>query len=184
VPEAKAAGFDSPLWEKACKLNDFRLSSIWNWGEPTPARAPTEVAVLHDGTTLYFRYTAHVTNGVPTRMPKGAADIWPVGDHGEIVLRTPRDTFLFAFDGSGNTYDARALDRRWNSEWRVQARAEGTRWEAIAAIPMAAIGFTPEGKGAGLSLLILRQAEVDGVQEESALNGGILGRSQYPMIME
>lgn len=185
VPAAQGAAFDSPHWEKALVLKDFRLPSNWNWGTPTPPKAPTEVSALQDGTNLYFRYTAAATAAGVNSMPKGSADTWPNGDHGEIYLQNKSGNYLFAFDGNSNAYDALNFDKRWTSDWRLQARKTDKGWEALAVIPLADLKFKPGDKDAALSLFILRHYDAGGVQEDSTLNGGILGqRAQYPIVME
>lgn len=186
IPNAAQAfgDFDSPLWQKALVLDNFRISAAWDWAARKSPRAATRVNVLRDAVRLCFRFAASGPAPLDL-MPSAKPDTWPLGDHGEIYLQNKSGAYLFAFDGNGNRYDALDFDRRWNSAWELKTRRTGAGWEATVAIPLADLKYKAGDESAALSLFIVRCHRAGATTEESTWNGGVLGqRERFKMIME
>ncbi len=135
--------FESVQWEKPEVLDEFKQTR--RYGDILEASQATTLRAAHDGTHLYLRFTASDTQIAKAKArPKDNAEVWPAGDHGEIWFSGPGiPATVFAFDCNGNAYDARGYDRDWNSGWRVVTQKTDDGWEAIAVIPLSALGLQP-----------------------------------------
>ena len=76
--------------------------------------------------------------------PVAGHERWPQGDHIEFWIFGGRDRYVFALNAAGAKYDAKNLDRRWESGWELKVRKNESGWEAVAVIPMSVFGFVPE----------------------------------------
>lgn len=169
--------FDATCWANAAMLDAFNIPAYIDWGAKKPAKQPTNIKVLRDESNLYFHCSA-VTAG-PNFMPASPPDTFPNGERCEIYLMNGKTTYLFAFDGNGNIYDAKDLDRRWNSKWRVRARKNKDSWQAVIAIPLSDIDFQTAAKDRQrLAIDIIRVYDDGHIREESTLNGDLRGRKR------
>ena len=135
--------FDSLQWEKPMPSDDFKLTTRTTGAAETPQR--TEIKAAHDGRSLYLKFTA---SGRPptasgTAASAGNREVWPSGDRMEFWLFQGRESRVFAFNARGDHYDARNLDRSWDSGWKLQTRQTKTGWEAVVTLPLAALKLTP-----------------------------------------
>lgn len=153
----EAWNFQSPLWEKAAKVDGFAVPAQGG-AKPAPASQATEVRLAHDGTNLYVRYTAFDTEMAKVKAGEldEFADVFPQGDHGEIWAGG--DMTVLAFDPNGNKYDAQHFDRGYFSGFLVKSRKLADRWETILVIPLKAILY--RGKVASkVSLAFVRHLD-------------------------
>lgn len=173
--------FDSSQWDLAMVFENFRKQRYWDWGAMQPAKTATQLSLLHDANNLYVRIVAQNSPvGNTLIMSKNTDDVerWPKPDHVEFYLVNKAGSYLFAVDGNGNQYDALNFDRRWNSGWRVKSRITEQGWETMAAIPLAALKYTKGASDDGLSIVIIRQAVSDKMNELTSLNGDVLGQRE------
>lgn len=181
--EAKliASDFESPLWDQALVFEDFRRMRHWDWGAMRAAAAGTQVSLVHDGVNLHVRTIAQKpAEGTLAVMAKssGTKEQWPSADHVELMLQTKVDSQLFAYDANGNQYDALNLDRRWNSGWQLKSRRTEKGWESLMMIPLSALRYDKDNAGEELTIVIIRQAVSEKMNEESSLNGDIPGQRE------
>ena len=178
--------FDAPDWERAGPIDDFKLPR--HWQQPTAATHKTEVRMLHDGTHLYFRIVAAdpaVNKAVAA--PAAAHERFPLGDHAEVYLSNKAGKYFFAMDINGNKYDSKNWDRHWNSHWTVATRKTGAGWEAVAAIPLADLGFDPGNKETSLSAVFARIFDHGAEKPEENTYKGVVLHGQHvwsPLIIE
>jgi len=178
------ATFASVQWEKPEPLDDFRVTS--RRGKADEMTANTIIKAGHDKKNLYLRFTAVDPKvGAVKTGPSGDGEIWPKGDHGEIWFSPNWSThYVFAFDSTGNVYDAKSLDRTWDSGWSVKTQRTGAGWEAIAVIPLKALGLKPGAK-TGLKWFATRTVDHgDGAAEQRSYQGLPLYNKFFPIVME
>jgi hypothetical protein len=142
---------DDPLWQKCPPL------VLGACGTGEPLEPATEARVLFGPTTLYVAVSCAEpdTAGLAARIRDRDGEVWAddcveihvsgdsrVGDHQFIV------------NPAGTLYDARDKDAAWNSTARVAAAvADGQRWTATLAIPLAEVGgFVGENQSWGLNV--------------------------------
>jgi hypothetical protein len=141
--KADRGAFDSLQWEKAPVCDDFKVTS--HGSAASEEFEKTTVQATHDGENLYVRFTA-ADKAIASQnalTPVAGKERWPKGDHIELWLSSGRDRYVFAFNASGARYDAKNLDRRWESKWKLKVRRKAGQWEAVAVIPMSAFKFAP-----------------------------------------
>jgi hypothetical protein len=135
--------FDSLQWEKPRACDDF--PGMTRTGTPVTASETTAIKAAHDGKDLYVRFTMS-DQAIAERVTHAAAaeeERWPKGDHLEFWLFAGLDRYVFALNAAGAQYDAKNLDRRWESGWQLKVRRTDREWEAVAVIPLAVLGLTP-----------------------------------------
>ena len=145
VPEMAIDGgdFASLQWEKARACDDFR--PMTRTAEERDASESTAVKAVHDGQNLYLHFSAsdQAIAQQNALAPVAGQERWPQGDHIEFWVFGGRDRYVFAFNAAGRKYDARNLDRRWESGWQLKVRKQEHGWEAVAVIPLSAFEFVP-----------------------------------------
>lgn len=185
VPEMSHDGdsFDSIQWEKPEALDDFKI--VRRIGEYQTPPLRTELKAASDGKHLYLRVTAHdaAADKIEAAPRVEAVESWPKGDHVEIWLETSC-RFVFALASNGNTYDAKNLDRYWNSGWRVVTRKTNEGWEAIAVIPLEALGVKA-GQESTLKWFCVRSVNHVGAPPVTvSYQGQPLFRKNFPLVFE
>lgn len=175
--------FNSLQWEIPDAMENFTEET--RFGERKAAEQQTLVKTAHDGKTLYVRFYAKDTDiAKATARPKDDKELWTAGDHVELWFHGQSETFLFAIDCNGNTYDARNLDRSWNSGWKVKTQKNEEGWEAIVLIPLESVGLKP-GQDNDMKWMIRR--EINHGREKPqwvSYTGGVLYRHSYPVVIE
>ena len=159
--------FESPLWEQATKVSEFKVPG----DAPATAKQATEVRLAHNGEFLFVRFTAFddAIGQVKAADLDEFGDDFPQGDHGEIWV-TNAGTQVFAFDPSGNKYDAHQYDRRYSSGFQVKSRKAADRWETIIVIPLKKLYRRPTTT---LSLAFVRHLDRGGPVERSTASGQV-----------
>jgi len=186
VPEmaTDAGALDSLQWHKAAACDDFKATS--RSAAPAEASETTALRAVHDGKHLYIRFTA--SDGQMARQkamaPVPGKERWPVGDHIEFWLFGGRDRYVFAFNAAGARYDAKNLDRRWQSGWRVKVRKGESGWEAVAVVPMSALGFGSDRKPAFRWFCTREVRRTDGSGERISYQGRPLYYRNFPVVIE
>ena len=145
VPEIRgqADDFDSLQWAKPGLCDDFRLTT--RTGEKIDATHRTAVQAAHDGKRLHLRFRMEDAGpaGRNALAPAAGQERWPKGDHVEFWLFDRGARYVLAFNAKGARYDAKNLDRRWASGWRLTVRETRSGWEAIASLPLSTFGLLP-----------------------------------------
>src|SRR5690606_13223045 len=175
--------FLSLQWEQPQLLEGFFLA-VDDGQKEVPASQKTGIKAASDDKNLYLRfYASDSMIAKAVARPKDDKEIWPAGDHGEIWFKSGQTRMVFAFDCNGNAYDARNLDRNWNSGWQVTTQKTVDGWEAIAIIPLEALGLKP-GQETGMTWFVRREINHGQDQPEWATyNGVALDRVWYPLVM-
>ncbi len=137
----QSGDFDSIQWEKPDVCDDFKLTS--RDGNSIDAPYQTKLQAVRDGNKFVLRFqmeapSASSENALPPRPDK---EIWPEGDHVEFWLLRGNDQYVFSFNSKGTKYDAKNLDRNWDSQWDLKVRESEEGWEAIASIPLSTFDF-------------------------------------------
>jgi len=134
VPQSEGPvwDFESPQWEKALALTEFKVAADSGTKDPSE---PTRVELLHHDNWLYIRFTAMDSRMDQLRTGEldEFADAFPQGDHGEIMLLDTH--WILAFDAVGNRYDARYFDPLADSGFRIKTRKNKDSWQVIVGIP-------------------------------------------------
>jgi hypothetical protein len=186
VPEIRGEGddFDSLHWEKPPVNDDFKLTT--RTGEESDAQESTRLQAAHDGKSLLLRFRIEDSNvdGQNVLSPVAEKELWPKGDHVEFWLFGGSARYVFAFNGNGVQYDAKNLDRNWDSKWNLQVRRTETGWEAIAAFPLSTFEFVP-GKATSFHWFCTR--EIRHAKDDSSdvsYQGKPLYYRNFPIVIE
>ena len=186
IPEMglDAGAFDSLQWEKPRVCGDFKATT--RSGTVVEASERTALKAAHDGRNLYLRFTA--SDGAVSRQnvlsPVAGKEVWPKGDHIEFWLFGGRDRYVFAFNAAGAGYDAKNLDRRWQSGWTLKTRRSEKGWEAVAVIPMSTFRFEA-GKQTHFRWFCTREVRrTDGSGERISYQGKPLHYRNFPVVIE
>lgn len=129
----------STHWEKALKFDDFKKVDDWRVFRQAPADHQTDVRIMRDHDTVYFRFKAFddAPEDVVTS-PASTEERFPNGDRIEIVLADKTGNHrYFAVGPNGNHYDEKNWSNGWNSSWRVATAKDNASWTAMVAIPLA-----------------------------------------------
>lgn len=176
--------FDSLQWEKPAPCDDFRTTTRT---EGTPdAPETTVVKAAHDGKRLYLKFTAsdrtiREHEAIP---PTTGSEQWPRGDRIEFWLFEGRDSHVFAFNANGVRYDARNLNRAWDSGWDLRTRKTQQGWEAVAVIPLSTFGFTA-GQSTHWRWFCTRQlSRKEGSTHRMSYQGHPLYYRNFPIVVE
>ena len=176
--------FDSLQWEKPSPCDDFKATTRT---KDTP-KAPeaTMVKAAHDGEHLYLKFTA--SGGTASQeqaiVPVAGQEQWPRGDRIEFWLFAGRDSHVFAFNPAGARYDAKNLNRAWDSGWDLRTRRTQQGWEAVAVLPMSTFGFTP-GEATHWRWFCTRQIDREGGStDRMSYQGHPLYYRNFPIIVE
>ncbi len=186
IPEMELDGdsFESVQWGKPDVLGDFKVLPATHIGAAKLPSQETRIKAAHDGTNLYLRVTAldSKISSINTVQTEAQAEIFPKGDHIEFWLGGTNGGFLFAFDANGAKYDAKNLDRSWNSGWRLNVKKTDAGYEGIAVIPLASVGLVPKQE-TKLGWFCAREINhKDEVPEEATYGGSVLNRTFYPIV--
>jgi len=186
VPEMASdeGAFDSLRWNKPLACEDFKITSCAE--APTDASETTMLKAAHDGRNLYIRFTAsdRAMARQKVLLPAPGKERWPQGDHIEFWLFGGRDRYVFALNAAGASYDAKNLDRRWQSGWTVKTRRSETGWEAVAIIPMSAFGFEA-GNETHFRWFCTREIRrTDGSGEPISYQGRPLYYRSFPVVIQ
>jgi len=116
----------STSWTQALRLGEFRRVSTWDDFGKAPATHPTQVSVMRDEASLYFRIQA-----------LEAAQ----KDRVEVILEARRFSpqYYFAIDRSGNRYDMK--DRSpWDSpDWQAKVADGNDGYTGLFKVPLSVI---------------------------------------------
>jgi hypothetical protein len=186
VPEMRgeAKDLDSLQWEKPVVNDDFKLTT--RESELSDAPQSTRLQAARDGETLYLRFRLEDSNvsGQNALMPIADREHWPRGDHVEFWLFDGGVDYVFAFNANGVKYDARKLDRSWDSDWELQVRQTETGWEAIAALPLSTFQFAP-GQPTNFRWFCTREiSHTEGEAKHVSYQGKPLYYRNFPIVIE
>ena len=186
IPEIRgeADNFDSLQWEKPVVCDDFKLTT--RTGETSNAPRSTAIQAAHDGKSLFLRFRMETTkaDGRDAMVPVDGGERWPMGDHVELWLFDGGARYVFAFNANGATYDARNLDRTWDSQWVLKVRRTVSGWEAIATLPLSTFGFAP-GKATSCRWFCTREiSREEGESEHVSYQGLPLDYRKFPIVVE
>jgi len=186
IPEmqGEANDFDSLQWEKPSLNDDFRITS--RAGEPEEAALATSVQAARDGDSLFLRFRAEDPNpgNRNQHLPVAGQERWPLGDHIEFWIFSGRDEHVFAFNSKGTTYDAKNLDRNWDSGWTLDVRETNSGWEAIAKLPLSLFNFEP-GRKTGVRWFCTREVNHEGSEPQHlSYQGKPLYYRNFPIVIE
>ncbi|YCM44623.1 DUF4838 domain-containing protein [Verrucomicrobiaceae bacterium 227] len=178
IPElaADTGDFDSIQWQKPEPCEDFMITT-----RSTTVELPSESTLIraaHDGKNLHLRFTVKGSAG--SSQPADVGEHWPKGEHLEFWLFSGRDRYVFALSGNGTIYDAKNLDRSWDSGWAVKFRKGDSGWEALAVIPMSTFGFEA-GKETHWSWFATRETSSG---EEFSYQGKPLFYKKFPVMIQ
>lgn len=175
--------FNSLQWEQPELLEGFM--NIRRTGDVEAAAYETSLKAARDNKNLYIRfYASDPESDAAVARAKDDTERWPAGDHGEIWFSKGATTWVFAFDCNANAYDAKNLDRRWNSNFTVKTQKTNEGWNAILVIPLDALGIEL-GKDPGLSWMARR--EYSHGRDKSiwmSYTGAPLYRRYYPLVVD
>jgi hypothetical protein len=176
--------FDSLQWEKPMPCDDFRLTTRT---EETPdAPESTLLHAAHDGRNLYLKFTVsdRMFDQYIAITPDEMQERWPQDDHIEFWLFYGSESRLFAFNANGARYDAKNLDRAWDSGWELRTRTTLQGWEAVAVIPLSTFGFTP-GEATNYRWFCAREiCRKDGASQRISYQGHPLYYRNFPVVIE
>jgi hypothetical protein len=186
VPEIRgdAGDFDSLQWEKPLLNDDFRLTT--RRGEAATPRQRTTLQAAHDGRTLYLRFRADddAVGRQRALASDAAKERWPAGDHIEFWVQRGNDSYVFAFNANGARYDAKNLDRTWDSGWDLKVRKMAAGWEAVATLPLATFQLAP-GQETGFRWYCSREISRQGDEATHVSYQGLpLYNRNFPIIVE
>jgi len=185
IPEMAGDGhtFDSVHWEKPLELTRFRRPYVYK--QPNDPSVETEVRAGHDGNNLYVRFrAADPPSGEIEAMAPRAEETFPQGDHLEWWLYDRRGNYVFAFNADGAKYDARNLDRKWDSGWRLATRKTGRGWDAVLTLPLSTFNLKP-GQKTSLRWTALREVQHQGEPPETnVFHGMSLHYRTYEIVVE
>ncbi|MFC1805633.1 DUF4838 domain-containing protein [Planctomycetota bacterium] len=179
-----AGAFDSLQWNKPVACDDFKGTSRTK--TPTAASETTAVSAVHDGKNLYVRFTAsdRAMARQEAMSPVPGKERWPQGDHIEFWLFGGRDRYVFALNAAGASYDAKNLDRRWQSGWTVRVRKNESGWEAVAVIPMSVFRFESAKKTHFRWFCTREIRRTDGSAEQVSYQGRPLYYRSFPVVIQ
>jgi len=186
IPEMRgeADEFESLQWEKPVVCDDFRLTT--RNGETTVAPQSTRIQATQDGESLFLRFRMEEPSEVKKDVPMLPAgkEHWPLGDHVEFWLFGEGARYVFAFNANGVQYDAKNLDRSWDSKWKLKVRQTEAGWEAIASIPLSVFKFVP-GKETDYRWFCTREIRRDESDSQHISYQGMpLYYRNFPVIFE
>lgn len=149
VPEisestTEAMNINSPHWEKAVTLDDFKLPRQYNVKaeERKKASYPTRVSFMCDDKTLYVKFSCDVPENYPFRRISDFRGTFPPGEHAEIQFQVKGIMYLFAVSPEGHFYAAKNWDPMTDTAmYKYKVSTEKGKWEAVLAIPFAELGF-------------------------------------------
>ena len=176
--------FECIQWEKPQEADDFRI--LRRAGEHRMPEDATTLRAAHDGQRLYLRFTARDSrvDAVQAAPRTEGEELWPRGDHIELWLKRGRTRHVFALNVNSSVYDAKELDRDWDSGWRVLTRRVAAGWEAIAVIPMESLGMRPDQR-TGWTWYCSREIRHAGRRPiEVSYQGTPLYRKDFPVVIE
>ena len=129
---------DDPLWQKCPAL------VLGACGSDQPLEPATEARVLFGPTAVYVGVSCAEpdTAGLAAKVRDRDGEVW-ADDTVEIHISgdSREGSHQFIVNPAGTLYDARDKDMSWNSSARAAAAvADGKRWTATLAIPLAEVG--------------------------------------------
>ncbi len=95
-----------------------------------------------------------------------------------------RDSHVFAFNANGVQYDAKNLDRSWNSGWKLRTRKTQTGWEAVATLPLSTFKLTPKQPTPWKWFCTREISRTDGTTHELSYQGLPLYRLEFPIVVD
>ncbi|QEG42594.1 DUF4838 domain-containing protein [Roseimaritima ulvae] len=178
----EADDFDSLQWEKPMVNDDFQL--VTREGEEPPAFSSTKLQAAHDGESLHLRFRLEGPPAERAGRSASHTERWPQGDHVEFWLVEGRTRYVFAFNADGVQYDAKNLDRSWDSNWDLNVRSTSTGWEAIASIPLSTFSFAA-GQPTNVRWFCTREIHQEGQpSKEVSCQGKPLYYRNFPIVIE
>jgi hypothetical protein len=186
IPEIRgeADDFDSLQWEKPPVSDDFKLTT--RTGDVSDALKNTTLQAAHDGKSLYLRFRADDADVASQNalVPIAGQERWPKGDHVEFWLFGGGQQYVFAFNANGAKYDAKNLDRTWDSGWDLKIRKTEAGWEAIATLPLSTFQFAP-GTETSFRWFCTREiSRVEGEPQHVSYHGLPLYYRNFPIVVE
>ena len=148
------------VWASAGKLEGFQVYT----NKGVPAKAKTEVYLLHDADNLYLGFRCQEPNMKDLKAQAEGPDANVFADDSiEMFFDTANDEFNFshlAFNASGARFDElcagdndfganvfaadygkkKIRDQKWNGDWRVKVSHHEDRWEAEVVLPFKTLG--------------------------------------------
>ncbi|QDU96994.1 DUF4838 domain-containing protein [Lignipirellula cremea] len=186
VPELRgeSSDFDSLQWEKPSVSGDFRLTS--RAGKSEEAGPATSIQAARDGETLVLRFRLDDPHPAEREAlaPVAGKEIWPQGDHVEFWVYSGGQEYLFAFNANGAQYDAKELDRSWDSGWKLKVRPTAAGWEAIATLPLSTFRLEPGAKTSVEWFAAREIRHAGGEAVQVSYQGLPLHYRKFPIIVE
>jgi hypothetical protein len=139
----------------------------------------TAIQAAHDGRNLHLKFSVEDA-GDAAATATSSGEHWPRGEHVELWLFAGRDRYVFALNRDGEAYDAKNLDRAWDSGWQVKVRKIEGGWEAIAVMPLSTFGFE-SGKETHLRWFATRETSGG---EELSYQGKPLFYRNFPIVIQ
>src|SRR5690606_7697638 len=122
------------------EVKDFQQVDDWriadkkeSSGGKMDAKYQTSVKLMQDDAHLYVRFE---NQGVGQSIPLAAKNVFPNGDHIELLIGSGSSSYYFTVGPSGNHYTRPSLDERW----QVVTTKDKDSWIALMAIPFESIG--------------------------------------------
>jgi len=145
----------------------------------------TQIRAGHDGTNFYIRFDASDSDiAAIDAVEPSLTENFLLGDHIEFWLYQGGDSYVFAFNCNGSKYDAKNLNKEWDSNWKLNTRKTKDGWNAIITLPLKDFGLAP-GKQTSLKWSALRQVKHNGEESETSVYKGMsLHYKKYPIIVE
>ncbi|GAG80963.1 unnamed protein product, partial [marine sediment metagenome] len=123
IPEMFQDGntFESVQWEKPLEMADFKRPYLYK--VPNAPSQDTEIKAGHDGKNIYIRFDASdsAVAKIDATAP-ASKEKFLKGDHIEFWLYQRHNNYVFAFNRNGGKYDAKNLNKEWNSNWKLNVR--------------------------------------------------------------
>ncbi|QDV26494.1 DUF4838 domain-containing protein [Aureliella helgolandensis] len=184
IPEMRgeADDFDSLQWEKPWVNDDFKL--VTRDSDEPKAFSSTKLQAAHDGDSLFLRFRLEDLPPQVVARSGDKAESWPKGDHVEFWLFGGGARYVFAFNAGGSQYDAKDLDRSWDSNWELKVRQTSVGWEAIASIPLSTFQL---GAGQPTDLRWFCTREIQLSEQETtevSYQGKPLYYRNFPIVVE
>jgi hypothetical protein len=185
VPEMFQDGdtFESVQWEKPLEMAEFKKPLLYK--VPNSPSQATQVKASHDGRNLYIRFDASDSDvAAIDAVGPSTTESFLQGDHIEFWLYQGGDNYVFAFNCNENKYDAKNLNKKWNSNWKLNTRKTKAGWNAIVTLPLKDFGLVP-GRQTSLKWSALREVKHEGEKSEvSVYKGMSLHYKKYSIIIE
>jgi len=142
--------FDSPIWDKAGKTEDFVVADKGeNHGKKAKFRSTAQI--LHDKKYIYIKYDCFAPDMDTLKASEktiSQTEASPRGDIMEFFLGHSNGIYYQFMMDMGNeddhskdcVYDGKVYDSSWTCPWKRACKRYSDRWTAIVQIPLEDIG--------------------------------------------